>query len=405
MSETTATEEAFNNLFIKACRNQQSGSLDAAVSGYMELLESFPQAPVLHYNLGLVYYEQGSFQQACDAFSKAAELNPADGDILFNLALSLKKDGDLEGAIASFSEVLRLDPTSIDTLYNLAGCYRETNRHQAAVQTYLKVLSIEPEHKSATNNLAYMYHFLGENEKAVHYYTKVLEYNPDHQAARHMLTALSGSGAESAPESYIAGVFDDYSTKYEQSLVAELKYTVPAQLRSTFDTLDWCKQFEHGLDLGCGTGLSGEAFADIVGRFDGIDLSENMLQIAAEKDIYHTLHKDNIISFLNTATDIFDFYIAADVFGYVGDLQRMFTLLRERAGQTGLFCFSTEKLEEGEYRLRQTGRFAHSTEYIERLAAATGWVVLNRQDQPIRRERDSWIEGSLWFLSAFKAPL
>ncbi len=404
MSETTATEEAFNNLFIKACRDQQSGSLDAAASGYMELLESFPQAPVLHYNIGLVYYEQGSFQQACAAFSRAAELNPADGDILFNLALSLKKNGDVEGAIVSFSEVLRLDPISIDTLYNLAGCYRETDRHQTAVQTYLKVLSLEPEHKSATNNLAYMYHYLGENEKAAHYYTKVLEYNPDHQAARHMLTALSGSGAESAPESYIAGVFDDYSTKYEQSLVTELKYTVPEQLRSTFDTLNQGRHFEHGLDLGCGTGLSGQPFVDIVGRFDGIDLSENMLQLAEEKDIYHTLHQDNIISFLNKTTDIFDFYIAADVFGYVGDLQEVFALLRERAGQTGLFCFSTEKLEDGEYTLRQTGRFAHSVKYIEHLAAATGWMLLNRQDQPIRKERDSWIEGSLWFLSTVRRP-
>ena len=399
MSQITASEEAFNKIFIQACRDQQSGSLSAAISGYMELLESFPQASVLHYNIGLVYYEQGSFQQACAAFSRGVELNPADGDILFNLALSLKKNGDVEGAIASFSDVLRLDPTSIDTLYNLAGCYRETNRHQAAVETYLKVLSLEPEHKSATNNLAYMYHFLGENEKAVHYYTKVLEYNPDHQAARHMLMALSGSGAESAPESYIAGVFDDYSTKYEQSLVTELQYTVPLQLRSTFDTLDRDRHFEHGLDLGCGTGLSGKAFVDIVGRFDGIDLSENMLRLAEEKDIYHTLHKDNIISFLKGTTDIYDFYIAADVFGYVGDLQKMFTLLRERAGQNGLFCFSTEKLEEGEYKLQQTGRFAHSIEYIERLAAATGWMLLNRQDQPIRKERDSWIEGSLWFLT------
>ncbi len=404
MSQTTAIEEALNTLFIQACRDQQSGSLNAAISGYMELLESFPQAPVLHYNLGLVYYEQGSFQQACAAFSTAAKLNSADEDILFNLALSLKKSGDVEGAIVSFSEVLRLDPASIDTLYNLAGCYRETSRHRDAVQTYLKVLSLEPEHRSATNNLAYMYHLLGENKKAVHYYTKVLEYNPDHQAARHMLKALSGSCAESAPDSYVAGVFDNYSQKYEQSLVSELKYTVPTQLRNILNRLDWCKQFEHGLDLGCGTGLSGAAFADIVERFDGIDLSENMLRIAEEKDIYHTLYKDSITDFLGRTTDTFDFYIAADVFGYVGDLQKMFTLLRKRAGRTCLFCFSTEKLEDGEYRLRQTGRFAHSIEYIEHLAVATGWVQLSRQDQPIRKERDSWIEGSLWFFSAFKTP-
>jgi predicted TPR repeat methyltransferase len=88
----------------------------------------------------------------------------------------------------------------------------------------------------------------------------------------------------------------------------------------------------------------------------------------------------------------------------VGDLQKTFALLRERAGQDGLFCFSTEKNEGNGYILRQTGRFAHSTGYIERLAAETGWVLLNRQDQPIRKERDSWIEGSLWFFAVGDKP-
>jgi predicted TPR repeat methyltransferase len=400
MSQTGSTEDTFNQLFIKACEDQQNGFLDAAISGYKELLESFPQAPILHYNLGLVYYEQGTFQSGCDAFRMALSLSPEDNDILFNLALSLKKNGDVEGAISSFCEVLGTEPESVDTLYNLAGCYRETHRYPDAVETYLQVLTLAPEHRSATNNLAYTYHLLGEDDKSAMYYSKVLDYDPDHKAAQHMLSALSGSGAESVPESYIEDVFDSYSQKYEQSLVVDLQYNVPGQLRTRFNALKWSERIGHGLDLGCGTGLSGEVFTDIVERLDGIDLSENMLQLAGEKNIYHTLHNDNIMRFLKKTDDVFDFYIAADVFGYVGDLGEVFSLLRKQASPRTLFCFSTEKLEGDGFLLRPTGRFAHSTAYIERLAAANGWLLLDRCDQSIRKERESWVEGCLWFLTA-----
>jgi hypothetical protein len=49
--------DEFNQLFVKAVEDHQNGSLDLAQSGYLHLLDYFPEAPLLHYNLGLVYYE------------------------------------------------------------------------------------------------------------------------------------------------------------------------------------------------------------------------------------------------------------------------------------------------------------------------------------------------------------
>jgi len=398
-SPTQYSEEDLNQIFITACEDQQKGLLDAAQAGYLKLLSFFPEAPILHYNLGLAYYEQGAYKKALDSFRSAAILNPEDGDILFNLALSQKKNGDIEGAIGSYKQVLQNDPKSIDTLYNLGGCYRDDRQYSTAIETYLELLGLVPDHPAATNSLAYLYHRAGENQKAVVYYQKVLAHDPDHLAAKHMLASLSGGDATSTPESYVKDVFDNYSDNYEHSLVTELEYCVPDKIRALLgqSSIDRTN-FEHGLDLGCGTGLSGEAFSDIVEIFDGIDLSEDMLGLAEQKNIYHTLHSGSINDFLQSTDDIFDFYIAADVFAYIGNLQETFCLLKARSRQDVLLCFSTETATGNNYQLQETGRFAHSPDYIEQLAKATGWSVLTRKTTSLRKENDGWIQGDLWFL-------
>ncbi len=391
--------DELNQLFAKACEDHQNGLLDAAGQSYLRLLDYFAEAPILHYNLGLVYYGQDRYEKARDSFAKAVELHPGDADILFNLALSQKKAGDPLGAIDIYKQVLAIEPASIDTLYNLAVCYQDSSQYAEAMATYREVLRQAPQHQSANNNLAFLYHLDGDIEQAVWYYRMVLEYNPDHQAAKHMVAALTGALATSAPDLYVKEVFDNYSEYFERSLVTELLYCVPTTLRTLLDqTFAGRPRFVHGLDLGCGTGLGGQAFADIVEVFDGLDLSAKMLVQAAKKGIYRNLHPGSIAGVLQEVQDTFDFYLAADVFAYVGDLQETFCLLRRQARQDVLFCFSTETTKDTTYRLQKTGRFAHSPRYIEGLAKATGWQVAARQETVLRKEQGMWVQGDLWIL-------
>ncbi len=391
--------DELNQLFAKACEDHRNGLLDAAEQSYLKLLDYFAEAPILHYNLGLVYYGQEQYEKARDSFAKAFELHPGDADILFNLALSKKRAGDPVGAIATYKQLLAMDPACVDALYNLAGCYKDSLHYSEAIETYGEVLRLAPQHLSANNNLAFLYHVSGDIEQAMWYYRKVLEYYPDHQGARHMVAALTGAPVNNSPELYVKGVFDNYAEYYERSLVTELEYSVPNTIRTLLETLFAGRQrFDHGLDLGCGTGLGGQAFADIIEAFDGLDLSEKMIAVAATKGIYRKLYLGNIVSFPKDLQDTFDFYLAADVFAYVGDMQETFSLLSQRARHDVLFCFSTETEEGNGYTLQKTGRFAHSPQYIEEVAEATGWQVAARQETVLRKEKGVGVKGILWFL-------
>ncbi len=66
------------------------------------MLEYYPEAAMLRYNLGLVYYSLENFTDALREFSLALTSQPEDNDTLFNLALSQKKTGDTQAAITGY---------------------------------------------------------------------------------------------------------------------------------------------------------------------------------------------------------------------------------------------------------------------------------------------------------------
>ena len=120
------------------------------------------------------------------------------------------------------------------------------------------------------------------------------------------------------------------------------------------------------LDLGCGTGLVGRALQENFKYIVGIDISEKMIQEAKKIKIYDKLVRYEIIEYLNSKTLCFDFFIAADVFIYIGDLTKIFKLIKSRNTKRGRFIFSTEHLEGDNFRLEKSGRFSLSLNYIKK---------------------------------------
>ena len=91
------------------------------------------------------------------------------------------------------------------------------------------------------------------------------------------------SGAEA-----VRDLYDDWANSYEQE-VGENGYAMPtrlaAALRDTVPDTD-----TPILDYGCGTGLSGQAFAEAgFTTIDGMDPSEGMLAKCREKGLYRDL--------------------------------------------------------------------------------------------------------------------
>ncbi len=219
-------------------------------------------------------------------------------------------------------------------------------------------------------------------------------------SADHLLASLTGATTEKAPQQYVTDVFDNYAERFDHSLVKELEYRVPTMLRQLMDNRLPAPEhlFADCLDLGCGTGLSGEAFQGRAKRITGVDLSEKMLARAADKKIYHGLHHGDLVDFLDRDAAFYDLFIAADVFTYIGELTPLFAGLTRRAQPNAGLLFSTERHNGNDYILHQSGRYGHAATYIHSLASTHGFEVVQHTHTELRKDKGEWIQGDLYLL-------
>lgn len=391
--------EDLKNRFTQACDLHENNKLDEAVKAYEQLLTFLPDSPLLHFNCGLALFEEKRFTEADKHYRKASMLNPEDADIHYNTGLNYRRLNKYEEAANSFQTAVRLGDASIDTLYNLALCYQDLQNYSEAERLYETILEQHPDHQSSLNNFAYLCHKNGNTQKAEELYARLLALNPEHKAARHMLNSLSGSVTESAPLEYVEAVFDNYAQNFEHSLIEELQYNTPKDLRERFTKVfSGQKTWDHCLDLGCGTGLAGEQFVSCCQEITGVDISKEMLEVAGRKGIYSQLNKDDILHFLQTTVHSYDLIIAADVFTYMGNLEKLFKHCSEKTVDGGVFLFSVEESDSKTFELKQTGRFGHSLEYIEKLSRDSGWSILDCHLSKLRKDKGEWIKGYLYTL-------
>ncbi len=233
----------------------------------------------------------------------------------------------------------------------------------------------------------------GDIDAAVKAYEEVLAIDPDDHGGAAVRIASMGRGETppKAPDAYVETLFDQQAQAFEDILVEQLGYAVPMIVRQRLQTLE-LGPFKRLLDLGCGTGLTGEALRDMAEDITGIDISENMVELAHEKGLYETLYVAEVEDFLEDNDDEpFDLITATDVLPYLGALEPIFFGAAENMVEGGVFIFSSETLPADilagrPYMVGPHQRFAHSETYVRERLAATGFEIIEVTDINVRMQ-------------------
>ncbi len=384
-------------LYSNGIELHEQGRFAEAVLLYQEVLHHIPDADLINYNLGLALYELKRYSEAMAAFSLATRQNQNDPDYWFNLGLAARQAEKYGIAQDAYRRAFVLQPDNSDILYNIGCCYRAAGEVEQAEEAFEKTLVLRKDHSPALNNLAWCLHLAGKYEHAVTIYHRLLDLRPDHDAASYMLAALEGDNLKSPPPGYVASLFDNYSADFDRDLLENLDYRVPGLLGEMIaEVIVPGHNKKTVVDLGCGTGLSGLAVVDFATNLIGVDLSGKMIEKAGEKGCYNSLVVGNAVDFLVGMEEPVDMLVAADMLTYLGELEPLFQAAGSCLAPGGWFCFSTESSREPGYQLRNTGRYAHHRDYIHELARCSGFKMLKRKKEKIRRERNLWITGDIY---------
>lgn len=219
---------------------------------------------------------------------------------------------------------------------------------------------------------------------------------------------LAALGAAPAPEraapAYVATLFDQHAEVFDGILVDQLEYGAPMLARERIQALG-LGPFAAMLDLGCGTGLAAEALEDMTARRVGVDLSEGMIEVAGEKEVYDDLYVGDALAFLLGDEATWDIVTAMDVLPYLGEVAPLFRAIHARLAPGGLFAFSTETMAEDAFagapwRVTPHQRFAHREAALRALLAVAGFETLEATEIMVRRESGAPIPGHLFLARA-----
>jgi len=237
---------------------------------------------------------------------------------------------------------------------------------------------------------------------------RVLQEDPDEVMARHLLAASSGENPERLVDGYVRQLFDASAATFDQELVSKLGYAIPREMVDALRSVESAPGPPWDvLDLGCGTGLVGVEIAPYARRLVGIDLAPNMIEQARARNLYTDLRCADLAAVLaheEAPEGRYDIITAADVFIYVGKLDDVIPVIRRALRPRGLFACSAEAAEETNrlgsegYRLGIMGRYAHSAEYLRKLASENDFDVTLLRSTRIRSEHRRPVPGWLTVL-------
>ncbi len=416
--------------FVEGVTHFEGGRLELAEACFEDALARAPERISILVNLGALRLKLGRPDEALDVLDRAVAIDAAAADAWSHRGIALADLGRPDAAVAShdraleidrgratdlfhrglahnmlarpadalrdFTAVLALRPGDGEAWFRHGQTLQLLDRHAEALASYEKALGADPAHAQAWSNRGGILRDTKRFAEAAHCFEQAMAHGADAPLHRYFLASVRDEPAPPRPpDNYVAALFDGYAQSFDDHLLHALRYRAHAVLVEGLGG----RRFSHGLDLGCGTGLCGPLLKPTVARLDGLDLSGAMLERARALGVYAELIQADIVEHLQRTGERHDLVLAADVFIYIGDLERVFEGVHRVLDRGGVFGFSVE-LARGDtgFELRPSLRYAHTEPYLLGLAARHGCAVARSLRQPIREEQGAAIDGLFLYL-------
>lgn len=307
------------------------------------------------------------------------------------------KAGHLQRAESGARRVLREQPTNTRAMNILANAILGYGDRQEALRLYTCAIF-----NGTTLSVPYMFvanefRRLGQLEEVAGVYRKWAETNPESPSAQHMLATTLGNDAPTrCSTEYICELFNAFAPSFD-SVLHELAYRAPEAVAAALER--WRRNEGANLDVldaGCGTGLCGAAVRHHCRRLVGVDLAAQMIRRARERGCYDELVQSDLETFLATKDSDFDAILSADVLIYFGELHNFIAHAHHALKRSGLLIVTVEALmTDGNvpYRLTPTGRYQHTSSYLQSALFQHGFRIRSMQTEPVRYELGKEVAG------------
>lgn len=241
-----------------------------------------------------------------------------------------------------------------------------------------------------------LYRNFGKKTEAIKIYKNCLLFYPDDKISKVALASLGvGKVPSRLPDEVVKKIFDENANYYEESMIT-LGYNSHRKISSVIlNELNVRNNDLTVLDLGCGTGFLGELLVKDNLTLHGLDISQNMIELARKKKCYDMLFCAEITKFLRSGGNSYDIIAASNTIIYFGDLEELFACLVSILNKGGTFVFDYESFNGSTYEFHVGGRYSHSSKYVIDALEYNGFIVQSNEEFVMRKEKNINVRANL----------
>ncbi|MFN8091713.1 MAG: tetratricopeptide repeat protein [Vicinamibacteria bacterium] len=164
--------------FMEAVKAQSDGKLDEAAEMYKVILQTSPDVPEVHQNLGSIYLQKKDYPAAEAAYTKALELRPGSADITASLAAVYRESGQGDKAMALMTKAAGENPNDPKAQFNKGIYLLNANQSEDAIKAFEAAVAADPNMAEAYFRLGTL--MVGQNKipEAITNLEKYLSLNP-----------------------------------------------------------------------------------------------------------------------------------------------------------------------------------------------------------------------------------
>ena len=168
---------------ISGACNSALGEIDSAIISFNKAIELKPDYDEAYFNLGVAFHQTGQLGEALNSYERAISIKHAYPTAHNNLGLIALSQGQLDNALKSFEWAIAYGPEYAEAHNSLGAALQELKQFEKAKVSFKKAVALNPQYAQGLHNLAILCEIINLPDEASEYYEKALAVDPNYAEA------------------------------------------------------------------------------------------------------------------------------------------------------------------------------------------------------------------------------
>jgi Flp pilus assembly protein TadD len=159
------------------------GKYEESIPVYQSIVEKFPDAYIVHMNIGHSQFQLEKYDEAEKSYLKVLESDPEHVDSLIGVGNCYMNRGDTEKAIEWYNKIAFDKIENATVLFNVGTIFYNNSKFDEALKYYKRAVEVQEDFLDAIYQLGLVYLAKGSNPEALAEFESYLKFDPDSQRA------------------------------------------------------------------------------------------------------------------------------------------------------------------------------------------------------------------------------